>query len=96
MSINLLNSQQLKLLEIDLPNWKVEGKSLTRIFQFTDFKEAFAFMTKVAMLSESMNHHPELINVYSTLTIKLTTHDLGGLSDLDVKLAKSINILQPK
>lgn len=78
----------------DLPNWSV-GKSgkLESHFKFRDFKEAFAFMTQVALCAEQENHHPEWSNVYNRVSIELTTHDAGGLTEKDLKLAKSINRL---
>lgn len=80
-------------LRSTLPHWQVEGDRLKRDWQFKDFSEAFAFMTRVALLAESMQHHPNWSNVYNRVSIELTTHDLGGLSDLDVQLARSIDAL---
>ena len=66
------------------------GKAIARTFTFADFSEAFAFMTRVALLAESQDHHPEWFNVYNRVEITLTTHDAGGLSQRDVAMAKSI------
>lgn len=66
------------------------GKALRRIFHFTDFNEAFAFMTRVAMTADVMNHHPEWSNVYNKVDITLTTHDAGGVTAKDFKLAEKI------
>ena len=76
-----------------LPEWAVRGDGLAieRQFRFRDFSEAFAFMTRVALLAEAQNHHPEWSNVYNRVTIGLTTHDAGGLSARDVKLARAID-----
>ena len=63
------------------------------VTKFANFIEAFAFMTKVAIIAEGMNHHPEWSNVYAQVKIQLTTHDLGGVSNLDLELAKQINSL---
>jgi len=71
----------------------VGDERLKRQWQFSDFSEAFAFMTRVALLAESMQHHPNWSNVYNRVTIELTTHDLGGLSNLDAELARSIDAL---
>ena len=60
-------------------------------WQFANFIDAFGFMTKVAMISESICHHPEWRNIYSEVSIELTTHDLKGISNLDLKLAKAID-----
>ena len=63
---------------------------------FADFVEAFGFMTRVALLAETANHHPEWSNVYNRVEIDLTTHDAGGITERDFKLAQRINQLQPK
>ena len=78
-----------------LKNWsEVSGRdAITRKFTFKDFREAFAFMTKVADVAEDMNHHPEWFNVYKTVEVTLSTHDAGGLTDLDVKLAEAMDKL---
>lgn len=74
--------------------WKEENNSLTRTFKFKDFQEAFAFMTRVALIAEKMDHHPNWSNVYNTVTIQLSTHDAGNkVTDLDRKLAKAIDEL---
>ena len=70
----------------------VDGK-LNRAFKFASFIDAFAFMTKVAIVAEKMDHHPELFNVYNSVVIDLTTHDTGGVSMLDIDLAKKIDAL---
>ncbi len=67
--------------------------ALTRRFLFADFSEAFAFMTRVAMLAEAQDHHPEWANVWNRVDITLTTHDAAGLSTRDVRLAKAIDAL---
>lgn len=68
----------------------VEGK-LTREFKFESFVHAFGFMASIALLAERMNHHPEWFNVYSTVRVQLTTHEVGGLSDRDFALAEQID-----
>ena len=90
----LLSPQERENLAITLPQWQVEGDRLRRQWQFRDFSEAFAFMTRVALLAEAMQHHPNWSNVYNRVTIELTTHDLKGLSDLDAELAQAIDALQ--
>ena len=67
--------------------------ALTRSFLFTDFSEAFAFMTRVALLAEKSDHHPEWSNVWNRVDILLTTHDAGGLSSRDVQMAAAIDNL---
>jgi 4a-hydroxytetrahydrobiopterin dehydratase len=67
--------------------------AITRTFMFADFVEAFGFMTRVALLAEKADHHPEWSNVYNRVDVLLTTHDAGGLSARDVALAKAIDAL---
>ncbi len=74
--------------------WREENNRLVRTFKFQDFKEAFGFMTKVAMVAEKMDHHPNWSNVYNTVTIELSTHDAGNVvTEKDRKLAKEIDQL---
>ena len=77
------------------PDWRlVAGRdALMRDFVFADFSAAFAFMTRVALLAEAMNHHPEWFNVYNKVSITLSTHDAGGLTDRDTRLAVAIDAL---
>jgi len=74
-------------------DWKLENNMISREFSFSNFIEAFGFMTKVALEAEKLNHHPNWQNVYNKVTIQLSTHDVGGLTELDFKLAKKINKL---
>jgi 4a-hydroxytetrahydrobiopterin dehydratase len=74
--------------------WKEVNNQLTRTFVFKDFTEAFGFMTKVAILSEKMNHHPTWTNTWNTVSFQLSTHDAGNIvTDLDRKLAAAIDEL---
>ena len=72
-----------------LDGWReVEGRdAITRSFRFADFNTAFAFMTRAALMAEKMDHHPEWFNVYNRVEVTLATHDAGGVTELDVKLA---------
>ena len=73
-------------------NWKEENNKLYRSFEFKDFIAAFAFLSKVAILAEKQNHHPEIFNVYNQVTIKLNTHDAGNIvTAKDHQLANAIN-----
>ena len=90
----LLSLQERDNLRATLAQWQVGDERLKRQWQFSDFSEAFAFMTRVALLAETKQHHPNWSNVYNRVTIELTTHDLGGISNLDVELARSIDSLQ--
>ena len=78
-----------------LPLWSpAEGRdALRRAFRFRDFSEAFGFMTRVALLAEAGDHHPEWSNVYNRVEIALTTHDAGGLSERDLRMAAAIDAL---
>lgn len=79
----------------ELPGWTLvrDGRAIERIFEFPDFVGAFGFMSRVALLAERADHHPEWSNVYGQVQICLTTHDAGGLSDRDLKLAAEIGAL---
>jgi 4a-hydroxytetrahydrobiopterin dehydratase len=93
MAAIALTSSEIEALAETLPSWAlVEGK-LQRTFRFADFSEAFGFMVRVALAAETLGHHPEWSNVWNRVTIALTTHDLGGLSSLDVELALRIEAL---
>ncbi len=78
-----------------LPEWRLlAGRdAIQRLFRFRDFNEAWGFMSRVALLAEAQDHHPEWFNVYNRVEITLTTHDAGGLSARDVKLALAIDAL---
>ena len=91
MKTYLLKDQELNDLIAKIPGWKIQPGYLEREFNFTNFVEAFSFMTKVALISEKYNHHPNLENVYSKVIIKLSTHDLGGITNLDQSMASEIN-----
>ena len=82
-------------LSATLPGWKlVEGRdAITRTFRFKDFSEAWGFMARVALLAEAQDHHPEWFNVWNRVEITLSTHDAGGLSSRDVRLAQAIDAI---
>jgi 4a-hydroxytetrahydrobiopterin dehydratase len=73
-----------------IPEWReVEGRdAIQRRFAFKDFSRAFAFMTRAALMAEKMDHHPEWFNVYNRVEVTLSTHDAGGVTERDVKLAE--------
>lgn len=77
----------------ELKDWTAltDRDAISRTFKFKNFNDAFGFMTRVALKAEQMNHHPEWFNVYNRVEVTLATHDCGGLSDLDVTLAKFID-----
>ena len=76
-----------------LPGWERRGDRLVRTFRFADFVRAFGWMTSVALVAEKMNHHPEWRNVYGTVEVELTSHDAGGITERDVRLAREMNRL---
>jgi 4a-hydroxytetrahydrobiopterin dehydratase len=88
-----LTADQIAALPEQLPHWRLVGGKLRRELRFVDFVEAFGFMARVALIAEAMGHHPEWSNVWNRVTIELTTHDTGGLSDLDLQLAQRIDAL---
>lgn len=91
--VEKLPPEARQALAQELPQWALEGEHLKRSFRFRDFSEAFAFMTRVALLAEAQDHHPEWFNVWNRVDIALSTHDAGGLSARDVRLAHSIDRL---
>ncbi len=75
------------------PGWRFEKDALRRSFEFGDFGEAFGFMTRAALHAEKLDHHPEWSNVYARVEVALTTHDAGGVSELDFELARRMNAI---
>ena len=74
-----------------VPQWKTDGDSLTRSLKFRDHVEAFGFVTRVAMIAEKMDHHPDLRIVYNNVDLVLSSHDAGGVTEMDFELAKRID-----
>ncbi len=96
MTQNRMTSTEIEQATSRVPSWTVESSPRDALYlewKGKDFADTFALMTEVANLAEDLNHHPEWFNVYSRLTIRLTTHDVGGLSELDFKMAEQIDIL---
>ena len=93
MPIPQLTDEERIAALADLPGWilKNDKTAISRDFEFRNFSQAFAFMTRVALLAEKYDHHPEWSNVYNRVHITLTTHDAGGLSARDIKLAHAID-----
>lgn len=93
MTRNILSSEEIKTALATLDGWQLEGdgRALLKTFNFKTFLGAMAFMNRVADQVQAMNHHPEWQNVYNTVHVRLTTHDAGGVTALDVALAKVMN-----
>jgi 4a-hydroxytetrahydrobiopterin dehydratase len=88
-----LSQDQIAIELTKLNGWKAVDGVLRRDFKFRDFSEAFAFMTRVGLEAEKMDHHPDWRNVYNKVEITLSTHDAGGITELDIKLATFIDKL---
>ncbi len=91
--VGRLNEAARGRLAEDLPGWAMaDGRdAIRREFRFRDFSEAWGFMARVALLAEAQDHHPEWSNTYTRVVILLTTHDAGGLSERDLRLARAID-----
>ena len=77
----------------DLKEWNFKKNALEKSFEFKNFTEAMAFLVQLAFIAEKQNHHPEILNVYNKVTLRLSTHDEDGVTDKDLKLAASIDSL---
>jgi len=86
-----LNENEIGARLAALPGWQRQGDGIERRYKFADFTAAFAFMTRVALLAEKADHHPEWSNVWNRVDIRLTTHDAGGLTARDFALAAAID-----
>ena len=95
MEAKKLTDEEIKDKLNKLLNWKIENGKLHKLFKFKNFNLAISFMVSVAMVCEKMNHHPEWSNVYGNVDVKLVTHKVAGLTELDFELAKKMdNIAQ--
>lgn len=88
-----LTQQEVTQALTSLNGWSVENAKLHKEFKFKNFIEAFGFMSRVSIIAEGMNHHPEWFNVWNKVVIDLTTHDVGGISELDVEFAGRVEDL---
>ncbi|MGB3796582.1 MAG: 4a-hydroxytetrahydrobiopterin dehydratase [Alteraurantiacibacter sp.] len=95
MSVEKLEETEAKAALAKLGGWELErdGDAMRKVFKFSDFSEAWGFMSRVALIAEKSDHHPEWFNVYNKVDITLTTHDAGGLSQRDIDMAKAIEAL---
>ena len=91
MALSPLDDAELTRALRELDGWSIEAGKLHKQFRFADFNEAFGFMTRVALLAEQANHHPEWFNVYDRVVVDLTTHDAGGITERDTSMAAAMN-----
>lgn len=89
---NLAKDEVIRELT-SLPVWRIEEDKLYREFEFDSFPRAFGFMTSVAIICQSMNHHPEWLNVYTSVKVWLSSHEVNGISNNDFELARQMNAL---
>lgn len=95
MAVEKLGKGEAESALAQLEGWEFDrdGDAMRKVFKFADFSEAWGFMSRVALIAEKSDHHPEWFNVYDKVDITLTTHDAGGLSERDVTMAKAIEAL---
>ena len=89
----ILSQEAVDKALASLEGWEAHDtrKAIFKTFTFSDFNEAFGFMSRTALVAEKMDHHPEWFNVYKTVDVTLATHDVGGITELDIKLAEKMN-----
>lgn len=85
---------QLNQNLIDKEQWEIKNEKLCKTFKFKSFIRAFGWMTQMAIWAEKLKHHPEWFNVYNKVDVELTTHDAGGISELDFKLAEKMELFK--
>ena len=88
-----MSDEEIKEGLRSLPGWKHDGGRLVRVYRFDDFSEAFGFMARAALAAEKRDHHPDWSNSRATVTVHLSTHDAGGVTDLDFDLARDFERL---
>ncbi len=95
MSVELLSGDQIAACLADLPHWTLsdDGKSISRKLVFEDFIEAFGFMTRAALVAEKHDHHPDWSNAFNVVSVMLTTDDFGGLTAVDIQVARALDQL---
>ena len=91
--VSLIEKNQLNNFSKKNPSWMIDNKAIKKEFTFDNFVDAFGFISKVALLSEKMDHHPNWQNTYNKVKIELSTHDKGGITINDINLAESIDKL---
>ena len=91
--VSLIEQNQVDSFIEKNPSWIIDNKTIKKEFKFDNFIDAFGFMSKVALLSEKMDHHPNWQNIYNKVIINLTTHDMSGITSNDITLAEAIDKL---
>ena len=86
-----LSDAEIRSALVDLDGWSQKADGIEKSFRFTDFSKAWGFMSRAALLAEKMDHHPEWFNVYGKVDVRLSTHDAGGVTSLDVTMASAMN-----
>ncbi len=86
-----LSQSEIKEKIIELPTWTIANQALEKEFRFQNFSQALAFIVRIGIEAEKLNHHPEIKNIYNCVSIRLSTHDVKALSDLDFLLAHKID-----
>lgn len=92
--MTIYNEQTVKALLENFQNWNFENDGIVKKFQFKNFIEAMGFIVKVGLIAEKLNHHPEFFNAYNKVIIRLTTHNVKGVTTKDFDLAKAIDSIQ--
>ncbi len=87
-----MNTLDPKQVASELDGWTGGDDFITKVYKFSDFAQAFGFMSEIAVFAEAMNHHPEWYNVYNRVDVTLTTHDAGGVTEKDVALAQRMEL----
>jgi len=91
----VLSEAELQQAIVRLPGWKRSGKAIERVFQFDNFVKAMEFVNQIAEAAEAINHHPDILINYNKVTLTLLSHDSGGVTQRDIKMAGRINELHP-
>jgi 4a-hydroxytetrahydrobiopterin dehydratase len=86
-----MSEEQLRAELPKIKGWELRDGKLHKTFQFADFIQAWGFMSRVALIAQAMDHHPDWSNVYKTVTVDLSTHDAGGVTSLDLELARKMD-----
>jgi 4a-hydroxytetrahydrobiopterin dehydratase len=96
MAVRAYNPQEIETELKQLPKWRLEGKEIVKTFEFSGFLPAMGFVNQAALVAEKQDHHPDLLIQYNKVTLRLSTHDAGGLSERDFRFAKTVDALVGK